>query len=300
MLKESALEVYAKISERNETVSVDSIPHSNNFIREMESQFGIDSAEVRRMINILKESHYILSFEIVKEDKKNDVKRVEGYVNTLLPNLRALKNLFQRVLMDEYEKQFHNRLMVHQIVKEIYSRGASFVNSPLGQIANKAIMLEEFENLIEKEFQEFTDSWKEAKLNELVGAMEASEKAEARHHDSQPGGTEQKVYFPDATGVKRAVDSPEYREISGSGGHKSLKKMINIYGVEFFFRVHLRNYNFKTIIQALENKEIDRRADIRLLKDMLNKVKMNMDTDTRLYNHSEDIHQLERLILRSG
>lgn len=294
MLKKSCLDVHAKIIEKNTLLSLESIPHSDVFLKTIESMLGIEAGELRRVITILKESHYILSIEILKEDKKNDIKRVEGYVDASLSTIRELKNFFQKVLMDDYERQFHNRLMVHQIVKEIYSRGSSFVNTPLGQTANKAIMLEEYTNLIEKEFHEFTESWKEKKLDEIIANYETEQK---RFVEKSSDAVPKKYDAEQELSRGRAVDSAEYSDYS-QGGHRSMKKMVSIYGVEFFFRVNLRNYKFSNIADAVENREIDRKSDLKMLKEMIRKLRINMDIDSKLYDYTEEINHLERLVSR--
>lgn len=291
-LREKTLAVHQRIAEQNAVPDDNAIPHSDVFFRETESILGIDLPDQKKIITILKDSHFILTIEIVKEDRKNDIKRVEGYVNATLPNVLALKNYFQKALMDRYEREYKQRLMVHQIVKEIYSRGASFMNTPLGQLANKAIMLEEYEHLIEKEFQEFTDAWKDKKLDEIIEIYE-SKSVKDRKSKEKP---EEKKTDAESD-VKRAVDTKEYHDLI-QGEHRSMKKMINIYGVEFFFRVNLRNCNFENLALAIENKEIHRRTDLRMLKEMIAKMKINMENDSKLAENSENLRKLERLISR--
>jgi hypothetical protein len=45
-------------------------------------------------------------------------------------------------------------------------------------------------------------------------------------------------------------------------------------------------------------KEIDRKADLKLLKDHLKKVKMNYARDPELEKYSDQIYRLERLLSR--
>ncbi|TFH41748.1 MAG: hypothetical protein E4G96_04880 [Chrysiogenales bacterium] len=168
MLKKFAEEIFRKILEHNSKINHESIPHSDSFEKEIRSLIGIDKPDFDRIIRVLKDSHWILSFEIIKEDRDNEIKRVDGYVEADLQTVRKLKNYFQKLLMDEYEKQFNKRMLVHQIVKDIYTRPSFYKNTPIGQIGNKAIMLDEYENLIERNFTEFTESWKLKKFSEVL------------------------------------------------------------------------------------------------------------------------------------
>src|SRR4030042_6962532 len=171
MLKKFIDELLKKIIEHNTKVNHDSIPHSDTFEKEIQSLLGIDRADLELIIRILKESHNIFTFEIIKEDADNDIKRVDGYVETDLQTVRKLKNFFQKLLMDEYEKQMNKRLLVHQVIKDIYARPNFYKNTLIGQIGNKAIMLNEYEILLERNFNEYTDSWKAKKYSELLASL---------------------------------------------------------------------------------------------------------------------------------
>jgi transcription initiation factor IIE alpha subunit len=286
-------EVFNQIVAQNSKVGPDGIPHSDIFEKQIQALLGIDGMEINRIIRILKESHKIFTFEIIKEDSDNDIKRVEGYVETDLQTIRKLKNFFQKFLMDEYEKQFSKRLLVHQIVKDIFSRGAFYKNTMLGQIGNKAIMLEEYESFIERNFNEFTDSWKAKKLAEVVLNPENKKLGESPPSDA--AGQETAGGSPLG---KRAIDSPKYQYYTSDKSKQSLDKVLQIYGVEFFFRINLRKYNFDLLKQVIESGEIDRRADLTVLKEMIQKMKSNIGKDPQLLEYAEKIYKLERIISR--
>ncbi|OHD63310.1 MAG: hypothetical protein A2176_00280 [Spirochaetes bacterium RBG_13_51_14] len=293
MLKKFIDEILKKIIEHNTKVNHDSIPHSDTFEKEIQSLLGIDRADLELIIRILKESHNIFTFEIIKEDADNDIKRVDGYVETDLQTIRKLKNFFQKLLMDEYEKQFNKRLLVHQIVKDIYSRPSFYKNTMLGQIGNKSIMLAEYENYIERNFTEYTDTWKTKKLAAVLKTVDTKMLHEAGPH---PANKEQKS-DPRQTG-QRAVDSPQYQNYSSGKSKQSLDKVLQIYGVEFFFRINLRKYNFDLLRNVIERGEIDRRSDLMLLKEMIQKMKLNIGKDPMLLDYTDKIYKLERIISR--
>ncbi|MCU0847159.1 MAG: hypothetical protein MUD12_04660 [Spirochaetes bacterium] len=293
MIRKLADELFQKIIEMNSKESLDSIPHSDSFLKEMESYLSIPRHELKSVIQLLKESNKILSFEIIKEDKGKDIKKVEGYVETDLVTIRRLKNFFQKVLMDEYEKQNHSRMLVHQIIKDIYSRPAYYKNTPIGQVANKAIMLEEYEMLLQKEYTQFTDSMKAKKFNDLLEQTDVL-LADKRIEEAKKQSKEEK----ESPEYQRAVDSEQYGDFSSSSKKMSISKVLQIYGIEFFFRVNLRKYNFDILTQVIDNGDIDRKSDLKLLKDMLQKVKSNTSRDTKLLDYIENIHKLERSITR--
>jgi hypothetical protein len=298
MIKKIAEEVFKKIIEYNAKGNHDAIPHSDIFEKEIQSLAGIDKGEFERIIKLLKDAHKIFTFEIIKEDKDNDIIRVDGYVETDLQTIRKLKNYFQKFLMDEYERQYTKRMLVHQIVKDIYARPNFYKNTLIGQIGNKAIMLEEYENYIERNFTEYTENWKSNKLTELLAVtadVAIAAPAPSRPASPSPGN----VRKPGGAPVTmRAVDTPQYQDYSSEKSGQSLDKVLQIYGVEFFFRINLRKYNFDLLRQIVESGEIDRRADLILLKDMIQKMKSNIGRDPGLAEYTEKIYKLERIISR--
>ena len=295
MLAKITEDIYKKILEHNSKADSNAIPHSDLFEKEIQSLLGIERPDIERIIKLLKEAHKIFTFEITKEDRDNEIRKIDGYVECDLQTIRKLKNYFQKALMDEYENQLNRRLLVHQIVKDIYARPQFYKNTILGQLGNKAIMLEEYENFVEHHYTEFTDTWKANKLTELLAATEdmlLRDKKKEGEADETPAKKE----APGA--AKRAVDSELYEEYSAEKTKQSLNKVLQIYGVEFFFRINLRKYNFDLLKQIIESGEIDRRADLTVLKEMIQKMKSNVGRDPQLLDHMDKIYKLERTISR--
>lgn len=287
-------EIFKKIRAHNSKINHDAIPHSDTFEKEIQSLLGVSKTEIERIIRILKDAHKVFAFEIIKEDAENEIHRVDGYVETDLQTIRKLKNYFQTLLMDEYEKQFTKRLLFHQIVKDMYTRPQFYKNTLIGQIGNKAIMLEEYEGYIERNFNEFTDSWKSKKLSELLSLNENKLLRDA----PPPAEDADKKNSGPSPETQRAIDSPQYQKYANDKSKQSLSKVLQIYGVEFFFRINLRKYNFDLIMQIIESGEIDRRSDLVQLRDMIQHMKANVGKDPKLADYTDKIYRLERIISR--
>ncbi len=299
MFKAQIEEIYELIKERNSKDSINAIPHSDELTKEVEALHGIEAHDVRRIITILKEAHKIFSIEVVKEDKDKDVRRVEGYVITDRQTIQRLRTYFQAVLVDEYERQYYRKLMFHTIMKEVYSRPGQFKNTPIGQIANKAIMFDEYDKLLEKHYYEFTDEWIDRKYNEIIRITEEEENREKKPVKEKA----ETVPVKDGKPAQRAVDTKKYNSFKADSGQLSLAKVLQIYGVDFFFRVNLRRYNFDLLTDIIRKKQIDRKPDLKKLKDMLQKVKQNFDKDTKLKGYRDQIYELDRVLssrIRSG
>lgn len=294
-------EVYEEIKRNNLEEGEKSLPHSDEFIKYLTASMGITDAMVKQLIKILINSHMIFSFEIVHQDEIRNIPQIEGYVISDVTAIRNLKNYYQRQLVMLYAKQFKKDLMVHQVVKEIFPIIRTLNNTGLGKVANKAIMLEELEKLMDKDFQQYTSDFKEKQLE--IEINKANFDVEVKKTVQGPGisasgnkFTEDGPVETPQKGMGRAVDSKRYRDFVSKKNKYPLQRIINIYGMDFFLKVNLRNHQFSYLKQLIEDNQIHKRSDLLLLKDLLKTVKMNIDRDEQVQKQIEDVYALERTL----
>ena len=295
MLSENVEIIFKAILAQNSLNTRDAIPHSDEFIRKMESVNGFPPDFTDKCVRFLKDAHKIFIIEIVQEDEGRDIKKIEAYIDADMSTVRRLKNIFQKLLQDIYEEENHQRLMAHQIIRELFPKMNVYNNTPIGYIANKAIMLEEYELLLEKDFSQYTESYKEERIAELFeesgGELEAL-MGVTKKKEAEPEIVEKKPVN------KRAIDSGRGSELSSMTSLQSIDKVLRIYGVDFFYRVNLRKYNFDLIRLVIEQKKITSREDLTLLKKMIQKIRDNAERDPGLTEHLEKLKKLERTISR--
>lgn len=288
--KKLAEEIFRAIATANSRSNRDSIPHSDEFILRTVSTLGVDERIMFELLRILRESHRILVMVIVKEDASRKVRRVEGYVDADLKTIHNLRDIHDKLLVDMYEETFKKRSMARQIVHELFPRVYQHNNTPLGQILNKVIMLEEFEKLISKHYTEYTDTWKEKKLDELIAENLSI---------LSPSMPEKKQNEPVQKQSMRAVDSVMAGDMSTIGSRDSLSRVLNIYGLEFFLRVHLRKCQFDYVQQIVESGSVKSKADLQLIKNMIQNMKLNVDRDPELKRRMDELMKLERAVSRA-
>ncbi len=289
-MKEMAEKILLRIIDINSKNSPEAIPHSDSFLRDMGALYSLNNTELHDIIALLRESHRIFVIEINKED--HDTPGIDGYVEADLTTIRRLKNYFQKLLMDEYEMKKGKRLHTHQIIHEMYSAPEQYINTTLGMIGNKAIMLEEYENLIEKRYNEYTETWKMEAFEKILGKME-SEKKERLSGDRTVTQKE-----PEATESKRAVDFELSGNYTQTGTKKTLAKQLQIYGAETFCRINFRNYNFSLVREMIQSGMINRKDELKKIKSMIQKVRDNTDRDAKIREYTSELDDLERTISR--
>ncbi|HQL42774.1 MAG TPA: hypothetical protein PL073_02640 [Spirochaetota bacterium] len=289
-------DIYHEIRKRNTSGGFKAVPYSDEFIKYTAGYYGLSMELIKNIIQILINSHKIFSIEIIAEDKVRDIAHVEGYVVCDLVILRKLKSFYQSELIIQYENEFHKRLMVHQVVKEIFPMLHSLNNTDIGKVANLAIMLEELERFMEKHYEEFTEEWKakrlayEISLSNIDTQLERKvEKQKVAGRSSSPGELKDRR-------KKRVVDAPQYNEFIDKSKSYPLERIFQIYGIDFFLRVQLRNYKFDYLKELVETKKIKRKSDLLLLKNMLNAVLHNRNSDHNLAQYEDAIYELMQTV----
>lgn len=298
MIKTNVDRVFRSIVARNALHNLNSIPHSDGFYKEMESLYGLSKSELDVIISILKESHKILVMEISREDRNRKLEKIQGYVDADLMTLQKLRDIFHRALSDDYEKENGKKKGSHEIIRELIPRLQYINHTPLGRVLNKAIMLDEYVHMIEKDYKEFTEEWKEENLStqieinrELLSGFSDKKKAEVLPVEEEPVQKRKAAYV-------RAVDTPQHQDYMEQVNSGSINKLLQIYGVDFFFRVNLRKCNFEFISQALDTGVIDRKKDLMDLREMLKTIKNHLGSDAELEKHYDEIMSLDRKISR--
>lgn len=296
-------DITKEILRRNKDIGPHAIPHSDQLNKFIQSSMGIPAESGKLAIRLLIEAHRILSIEIVADDQKHGIDRVEGYITADLSVVGQLKTYFQDLLCQLYEKQFKKHLLIHQLIKELFPIIKNFNNTELGQIANKAIMLNEYERLIGKDFSEFSTEFQEKQLIEI---------ARREHFDytskiASLGSVIHETAVPEAPSApaeqsslpnsfSRAIDSQMYREFSEKKDHYPIQRILNIYGIDFFLKVNFRKYQFSQIKKLIDDRQITKREDLMAVRTMLDTVKQHLFSDKELDRRKGDIYDLERAV----
>lgn len=304
-------DIYKRICAKNEESSPQSIPHSDSFLKLIQGELGLSADAARLTIRLLNESHRIFTIEIVADDSKRGVEKVEGYIHADRSTIIKLRGYFQDVLCKIYEKQFHKHLMIHQVIKEIFPIIKSFNNTELGQVTNKTIMLMEYERLLEKHPEEYTVEWQEASMLTIarregfdyvpsvdIGDTSVSLPDEKNAAGSEPvRHTPAPAKSPVASGAfSRAIDSPAYKEFSEKKDSYPLQRILNIYGLDFFLKVNLRKCQFAYLKQIVEDKQITKKNDLLLMRELLDRTKEHMSADPEIEKNKVDFYALERSV----
>jgi hypothetical protein len=294
MSKKIALEIFEEIRKKNDKSGNESIPHSDDFMHYLYISIGIEAEFARKLVRALINSHKVFAIEIAAEDRVNNQPRIEGYVECNLKTINRLKLFFQDELIRQYESEHYKRISYHQLIKEIIPIINTLNNTPLGQLANKAIMLGELERLMEKNYEEYTEEWKEKyfdiEINKAIAGGEPDKNKESRLSEGK--GAEKKKDIPD----NKTSNIKNYSELISKNKNYPLDRVLKIYGIDFFLQAQLRRRQFTYLIKLVESEKYLKSSDLLLLKDMLFDIKKDINTDSNLAGFRDEIYSLERSI----
>ncbi|MCP4761500.1 MAG: hypothetical protein GY870_06945 [archaeon] len=294
MSKKLAEEIFDEIKLKNTEKGMTSIPHSDELLAHFTPNLGIETELAKELIRVLINSHKIFAIEIVAEDLKKNIPNIQAYVETDIHTIKRLNNYFQDELIRMYENEYYKRISYHKIMKEIFPTIKNLNNTPFGQVANKAFMLGELDNLLEKNYNEYTDEWKERHFEIELDKANLGDKSKEKTEAYAEG---EEAEFTDRSKKKdRAVDSKKYNDFLSKSKNYPLDRIIKIYGINFFLRVHIRKYEFSYLANILDKSDILTKSELMILKNMIHQVKMNSDKDPELENHRDSIYGLERAL----
>jgi len=314
---EKVKDIWTRIREVNLNDGEEPIPPSDLIYRKHCGDMVNSPEELEMILEFLDKSHHVFTVKIVDTDERSGIKAIVGYVAAEIPVISKLKERYFQELESAYAGHFYNRKSGSTIVRELVGEAKNFNNTPLGTALNISLMLLQYEHFMAKSYAEFTDTWKNTRLNELVENENRTltRKAEAEKKGSgesgaeagQEGGGQPQADAapsgPDATlsdqgreiPSGRAVDSQEYAKLQEMNLSGKWGEAVTKFGVEFLVRIHLRKYEFEQVRNLVRQNRIARESDLRYIRDTLRKMEARYGLDPELKAHEEKIVELRRL-----
>jgi hypothetical protein len=163
-------------------------------------------------------------------------------------------------------------------------------------------MLDGYLHLLKNEPEEYTDEWKNEHLEQQIeihgNIFDNSSDGEKDQENNDISG-ENENFSEDERVQSRAVDSHLVNGFTDQASKQSIARVLQIYGVDFFFRVHLRRYDFSYLSKIIESGKINKKSDLLKVKGMVKKLRDNVIQDKALEKYYDEIMSLDRIISQS-
>ncbi|TGN17872.1 hypothetical protein [Leptospira idonii] len=257
------------------------IPTSDTHLRIWAGQFGRSEEDVRKLLNALKDSHYIFVVNIVAPDPNLFVYGEEAYFYTDNSIVGELKRNAEETLEKLYESSNYKRKSSFQITRELFPKIKEFNNTPLGRAINLVVMLEEYSRILTTSSFEYTDQWRRNKLQEIF-------RDEANSVDEMAPYLNQREQ--DAS--KRATD--QLKEAPKEKIDQNWVKATQNFSAEFLIRVHFRKYEFDVIKKLIQTGKLKEEKDLKFVRDTLQTMEGRMSEDGLLRRYAEEMTDLRR------
>lgn len=291
---ETIHETLRRLEEINRDLHESPIPTSEDIFRRHMSDLYDSEESLMYHLRLLHEAHFIFTIHIVEPDDRLGVPGIFGYVVARADLLEALVAEYHRRLEHVYEAEHGQKKAAATIIRELMPEVRTVNSTPLGQILNIAIMLEQYLRLMAEAPDEYEDYWKEVKLRELLPDAEGPGAQMPGFVDLSPDDKETQAPAEEKV-VRRATDTPEYRELARMDLSGAWGKAVEKYGVTFLIRVHLRKMELETLKRLLIRRRIAREEDLRFLRDSLRTMEERFSLDRSMTHMIEPVRELKRM-----
>ena len=296
-LKDLVLIVYDEIRDRNSRFTGDAVPISSQLIPLLAQKYSLDTGKIPALFEILVKSKMIFAFPVTSNEGSHSDQKF-GFVITKGDVIQSIRKKYEQLFEKLYTDEFHKKVPVEKLILEFTSRRSEFNDTPLGIFAGIVTMLQHYQSLLERNILQYSDKNKEKELAVEIGKCgpiksyfnDSYKPAQQKNNNPAPASKQS------ADAVRRAVDTPRYDELKAYTSNNSMEKTLKLYGVEFYTRVCFREYKFNHVQRVIEDDFIKKTGDLKTIKTLLEKERMNSDKDIRINEYASEINSLMKCI----
>lgn len=295
-LNDLFLAIYEEIKNANEAKDLYSIPDSDTFYKEITEKYNLIPFNIPTIMKILTDSRMIFTIDIVKEDRKNKIRRLEGYIVSKGDIINAIKRVYEDELSRLYAIEFNKKLPGDKAIEVFAPHIDEFNNTPLGKIGTIAYQLMQMGKVLEWDIMKYSQKVQEDRLkSELEQAPDISSFiAEKKTETSTKPGLMPKA--SPGKNIHKHVSSSEYEKFADYSKLNSPEKTLTVYGIEFYTRVCFREYNYQLMLHHVKSGLIHKKDDLVIVKKLLARERANADNDSKIQEYAAHINTLEKEI----
>jgi hypothetical protein len=273
----TAIELVEMIKKENISGN-ERIPNSETHMKIWCAHFAFEEKAIRKILEDLKEAHYIFIINIVNPDTHLYLPGTDSYVIADFAILNDLKRFSELRLEKTYESTFYKKKSPFQIIRELFPKIREYNNTPIGKSVNESVMIDEFIRVLTNSAFEYTDQWKINKLREIY-----SESEEAVSNIDEELGVSLRA--ADQVVAKEVVDNSK----------TAWGKATNSFPVEFLLRIHFRKYEFEVVKKLIQTGKIHEASDLKYIRDTLQVMETRTQQDPILKRYMNEMVDLRRL-----
>src|SRR4030042_2751961 len=171
-LEELLNAVYIETRKPNSGRSPKAIPQSDEFFDFIMKKYSLMPFGIPNLIKILVDCHKIVSCKIIEADRKERIRRVEGFVVTEGNIVKTLLEYYGDELVKEYSHEFSTKYSVERVIKEFFPKLDTYNNTTLGKTANIVINLMTIQSQLERNIMQYNPKWQETQMKAEIEKRE--------------------------------------------------------------------------------------------------------------------------------
>ena len=295
-LQELIFAIYEDIKNDNEARDLYAVPQSDTFYNTITEKYNLIPFKIPTLMRILINSHMIFSIDIVKEDRKQKIRRIEGFIVTKGDIINDIKRVYEDELSRLYAIEFNKKLPGDKAVEVFSSHIDEFNNTPIGRVGSTAYQLTQFGKVLEWDIMKYSQKSQESLLEKEIEAHPEITSFVSEPKKSDKGAHVHKSEAPSKNIKTRPISSHDYEKFVDYSKLNSVEKTINVYGIDFYTRVCFRDYNYSLIDSHIKKGIIHKKSDLVAVKKMLLRERANADNDSKIQEYAVEINKLEKEI----
>ncbi|EQA37209.1 hypothetical protein LEP1GSC047_4002 [Leptospira inadai serovar Lyme str. 10] len=268
------------------------IPYSDTFLKDMMSFFSRETAQIREILEVLREAKYIFIIKVVLPDAAHNAKNqdpgVDAYIYADSKIVSDLRSYSEKKLEKAYEATYYKRKSPFQITRELFPKIKEHNNTPLGRYVNVVVMLEEYQRVLTAAPNEYEDA---RRRNNLAALLEQSGTPATIARDIPEYEIGPSI---GSHGTKRAADRVASNEIL-INPKNPWSRLTSKFSSEFLIRIHLRKYEFDTVKKLIQGGKIAEYDELKFVRDTLQVMESHVHLDPLLNNFLSEMTELRRL-----
>lgn len=295
---ETLQEILRRLESLNKEIHESPIPTSDDFRKRYLSDLVNSDDELSFYLKQLEDSHYIFVITIVEPIPSAAVPGTFGYVIAHSEIIQPLLTEYYTRLEHVYQAQIKKTKGAQTIVRELLPEIKQLASTPLGKTLNIAIMLDQFLRLMAEKPDEYTDYWKQVMLKRQSTSIADESSIELQSiagFEIEDTNIDTQTPQP-AKVIRRAIDTPEYQELSKMDLSGSWGKAVEKYGVTFLIRVHLRKMELDILRRLIQRKQIARQEDLKYLRDSLRVMVERFQLERQPESKIAAVRELNRVV----
>jgi hypothetical protein len=296
--------VFNEIRDRNTLMGKDAVPLTSQLFPLLAKKYRLDQSRIPSLMQILKNANMIFSFPVAEILDEGKAYSIEGYVITRGDLILKLRKRYEETFEKLYTDEFQRKMPADKLVTEFANKRQEFNNTPLGITANIVMMLIHYQGVLERNILKYSEKMQEKELASLLPkagppesfVLSRGDESEAATSAGASTNASERKFTDDKEPGRRATDTDRGEEMRQIGGTQSIDKTMKMYGIEFYTRVCFREYQFTHMQKIIDDGNITRTSDLKTVKKLLEKERMNSDKDQRINEYAREINDLMKSI----